>query len=91
MEKLWPKTAMVLAKLHSEKNYDGSFQEVNNEFCRSVGMSMFQFRRVRDFWKMLGLFEIKRVWRPNRTNISLKKDRYEEIRDSEQTDYGNKI
>lgn len=90
ISKLGWKTAAVISKLHSENSYDGQFQEVNDEFCNAVGVSMFQFRKVRDFCKVLGLVEIKRVGRPNRTNLSLRLERYNQILTSEQDDYGIK-
>lgn len=90
LAKLGYKTAVLISKLHSNGNYDGNFIGITEEFIDTLGISMFQFRKVRDFCKVLNLVEIKRAGRPNRTNLSLNLERYNEILTSENMDYGIK-
>lgn len=90
VQKLGKNTAIVLWKLHSEWFYNGKFLEVNEDLCKEVSLSMFQFRKVRDFCKVLHLVHVTREGKPNRTKISLNLERYNEILVSEETDFGMK-
>ena len=90
VHKLGQKTAMVLWKLHAGGFYSSNFLEVNDELCEELSLSMFQFRKVRDFCKVLHLVDVTREGKPNRTKISLNLERYNEILVSPETDFGMK-